>query len=132
MEFIPPIASRDTVELIVMSTSTLKDYQQEAINQAIAELKKRNISQEEIESTSVQLKKEYEEYLDQEKIKKATEDYNTVDKILIVLFWYKCILSDWSLKKEGYFIKAESRIKCILIGLALYSLFIIYGYLSIK
>ena len=41
-EYKPPIASRDTEELISIANGTTDEWQQDAINQAIEELKKRD------------------------------------------------------------------------------------------
>ena len=122
MEFNPPIESRASDQLIVLSKSTTDDYQAKAIELAKKELKKRKISQTEIDKRYTELLSDYEKAVEQTLTEMAAEDYSILEKILIVALWPKELLHSWHLKKEGYTTKAASRLKLIILGVVIYAL----------
>ena len=94
MEFNPPIIERETIELIIIAHSDTYHWQQEAIDQAKSELKRRNISKEYESSILKQL--EQEKQLEEQKIQEqrrinAAESYTIANQILII------VLSIWIL-----------------------------------
>ena len=122
MEFNPHIESRASDQLIVLSKSTTDDYQAKAIELAKKELKKRKISQTEIDKRYTELLSDYEKAVEQTLTEMAAEDYSILEKILIVALWPKELLHSWHLKKEGYTTKAASRLKLIILGVVIYAL----------
>lgn len=121
-ELTPPIHERDTDELIIMAHGTTSDWQQYAIDQAKEELRRRNVSMEYqlrvMQEINAFVAKEMAELLEW----KRTASYNTFDKIRMVIFLYKTILTDWTLKKDGYETMHKQRLRLIWIGCMLYFL----------
>ena len=123
-ELTPPIESRGTDELIVISKSSTDEYEATAIELAQKELEKRKLSQKDIEIRYEELLEEQDTIVQQELIKMETEDYNVFEKLLIIAFWPQEIFYGWSLRANGYTTKASNRIKLILIGIILYAILI--------
>jgi hypothetical protein len=122
MKFTPPINDRETDELIFIANDEEGNWHKEAINLAKAELFKRNISVEVQKEKIKYYTEKYNEYLELER----NRDYSVTEKIMMVLFWYQYFLWDWGLRKNGYIVKANSRLKMIGLGILLYTVFIIY------
>ena len=125
MEFNPPIESRETDELIVISKSSTDEYQAKAIELSKNELDKRRISQVDINNRYNELFAEHEKVVEQTMTEIAAEDYSVFEKIWIVVFWPRELFHGWYLKRDGYTLKAGNRIKLILIGVTLYALIIL-------
>lgn len=125
MEFNPPIENRETDELIVISKSSTDDYQAKAIELAKKELDNRKISQTDIDNRYNELVAEHEKLVEQTIAEIAVEDYSVFEKIWIVIFWPRELFHGWYLRRDGYTLKANNRIKLILIGVALYALTIL-------
>lgn len=119
MEFNPPIESRETDELIVISKSSTDEYQVKAIELAKKELDNRKLFQADIDKRYHELYTEQEKVIEQTIAKMAAEDYNVFEKIMIIIFWPKELFHGWFLRREGYKTMAINRIKLILIGVAL-------------
>ncbi len=124
MEFNPPIESRETDELIVISKSSTDEYQERAIELSKKELANRKLTQADIENRYNELFAEQEKFVEQELTQRAAEDYTVFEKIWIMLFWFREIFHGWYLRRDGYTLKASNRIKLILIGIALYAILI--------
>jgi hypothetical protein len=127
MEFNPPIENRETDELIVISKSSTDDYQAKAIELAKKELDNRKILQADIDSRYNELFAEHENVVEQTIAEIAAEDYSVFEKIWIVVFWPRELFHGWYLRRDGYILKASNRIKLILIGVALYTLIILFS-----
>ena len=125
MELYPPIESRETDELIVISKSSTDEYQVRAIELAQKELTKRRISQIEIDRRYEELLEELDKLVQQELTEKMAEDYSVFEKLWIIAFWPWEIFHGWYLGRDGYTTKATNRIKLILIGIALYAIIIL-------
>jgi phosphoribosylformylglycinamidine (FGAM) synthase PurS component len=124
LEFNPPIESRETDELIVMSKSSTDEYQARAIKLALKELANRKFSQADIDSRYEELLEEQDKVIQQELAEMMAEDYSVFEKLYIIAFWPLKIFDGWYLGKYGYTTKASNRIKLILIGIALYAILI--------
>ncbi len=122
MKFTPPISERETDELVFIANDEEGNWHKEAIIQAKNELYKRGITEKQQKEKVNSLREKYEEYVRIEKAK----DYSLVEKIIMFLFWYQYILWDWNLRRKGFKVKANSRLKMIGLGILLYTLFIIY------
>lgn len=115
-EFNPPIESRPDDELILISLSNPGDWENEAVEKARNELRKRNLSEEE----QVQRKKELElnelkefdisiEGFDNDESKeildlinsRKTNDIGFLFYLLNFIFPIPSIFYNWSLKREG-------------------------------
>lgn len=58
---------------------------------------------------------------------KSSEDYTIIEKFFMILFWPReMYIGDWHLKSEGYTIKHRSRLICIVIGIIIYTIIILY------
>jgi hypothetical protein len=127
MEFNPPIESRETDELIVISKSSTDEYQARAIELAKKELNNRRLSQKDIDSRYMELFEEAIKYIEKTMIEKALEDYTIFEKIQMIVFWPFELFHGWFLKRNGYDLKAKNRIKLIFIGVTLYALLILFS-----
>jgi hypothetical protein len=131
-EFIPPISSRETKELIAIANSSTEDWQQLAIDQAKEELIKRRVDQSqqqkvlsEWKEKEQQLEIEYQKQLE----RNETEGYST-GKMVYIFFTTPFILSGkWTvdlslseLKKENYQRKFRQRLILFISGLIFYTL----------
>lgn len=135
MEYNPPIPARDTEELIEIANGTADDWQQEAINQAKEELKKRRVTKEYQDKILDGWKRETEEldlaYQKQLKINE-TEGYSIVKMIYIFLVAPLILIGRWTvdlslieLKSENYQKKFRQRLFLLLGGTAFWILFLI-------
>jgi len=127
IEFNPPFETRDTEELIIISKSNTDDSQQLAIDLAKTELKKRGLTQSEIDKKYEELEDNYQQEIKKELDKNAIEDFTVFEKIFILLFWYKALFSNWNLRKDGFILKSKRRIHLIGIGILIYLIFILYA-----
>ena len=136
-EYNPPIASRDTEELIAIANGTPDDWQQDAINQAIDELKKRNVTREQQNKVLDHWKKEEEklELAYQKQLKQnETEGYSTGKIIYIFLVAPFILAGRWTvdlslreLKTENYQKKFKQRLLLLLGGTTFWILLLLAG-----
>lgn len=136
-EYNPPISNRDTEELIAIANGTTDDWQQDAINQAIDELKKRNVTKEQQNKILEQWKKEeeklelaYQKQLEQNE----TEGYSTGKMVYIFLVAPLILAGRWTvdlslreLKRENYQKKFKQRFLLLLGGTTFWILFLVSG-----
>lgn len=121
----PPIETRDTDDLIIISKSSTDEWQQAAIDIAKDELIKRGLTQTRIDSRYSELEYEFNEQIETELKIASEEDYSIFEKIWIILFWPRELFHDWYLKRDGYTLKAKRRIQLILTGLIFYVIIIL-------
>lgn len=121
----PPIETRDTDDLIIISKSSTDEWQQAAIDIAKDELIKRGLTQTKIDSRYSELENEFNEQIETELKIASEEDYSIFEKIWIILFWPRELFHDWYLKRDGYTLKAKRRIQLILTGLIFYVIIIL-------
>jgi hypothetical protein len=121
----PPIETRDTDDLILISKSSTDEWQQAAIEIAKQELIKRGLDQTQIDLRYKELENEFNEQIETELKIASEEDYSIVEKIWIILFWPRELFHDWYLKREGYTLKAKRRIQLIFTGLIVYLIIIL-------
>lgn len=133
-EFYPKISKRTTEELILIANSTTKQWQKEAIQQAIEELQKRNISEQEQDdflSKKIQLIDKYYADLELKKSTNALEKYKFHEIVFIILL-APFLIGRWSvfynLKSQNYLIKYKQRIILILIGMILWFGYVYYSF----
>ncbi len=58
---------------------------------------------------------------------KGNEDYTIFEKIVMVLFWVQTLKYDTDLKANGYSKKYRTRNFCIVLGILLYCLIIVFA-----
>lgn len=134
MKFDPPIASRDTDELIGIANGTTEHWQQEAIDQAKLELVKRNVSRKYQDKKLKQWEKREQywvregEKIHQKEIKKG---YTISEMIGILIFAFPILMgrshhgrSLLDLKKEGYKKKFKQRLILLILGVIFYIIFL--------
>lgn len=121
----PPIETRDTDDLILISKSSTDEWQQAAIDIAKEELIKRGLNQTQIDSRYSELENELNKQIETELKIASEEDYSIFEKIWIILFWPRELFHDWYLKRDGYALKAKRRIQLILTGLIFYVIIIL-------
>lgn len=133
----PPIAERDTLELIAIANGTLEEWQREAIKQATDELIKRNVTREEqdivLDEWGKDIKKAEEEYR-KSLHRNASEKYSVFEILKIVSFAPLYLIgkgfdtdSIWDLKAENYKMKIKQRLLAILGGVIIWTLFITFS-----
>lgn len=134
-EFNPPISTRDTEELIAIANGTTDNWQQEAIDQAIDELRKRNITREQQnrildlwKNEDEKLELAYQRQLEQNE----TEGYSTGKMIYIFLVAPFILVGRWTvdlslieLKRENYIKKFKQRLFLLLGGTTFWILFFV-------
>lgn len=134
-KFNPPIENRDVNELIAIANSTTEYWQQEAIDIAQNELRKRGVTKELQEriiekwhKESEKLEIEYEKQLESNK----NESYTIweMGKIIILapFFLFGRLIDDYTifnLRKENYIKKFWQRLILLLFGIIFWILFII-------
>ncbi len=123
MEFDPPISSRETEELIIIISSP-ENWNAEAVRQAEAELLERGFSLARQESI-IQKVLEADEIAKAEKMEaRSKESYSYFDMVVMGLFIFKTIFSDWNLRKKGYILLDKQRLYSIVGGLLFWSIVI--------
>ncbi len=125
-QYKPPISSRGTEELIAIANGTTEDWQQDAIDQAKDELRRRNITREQQMVVLDKWKEEDEKVaLDYQKQleQNESEGYNVFKMMYIFLVAPFIILgrwnvgpSLWELKRENYKRKFKQRLFLIICG----------------
>lgn len=111
-DFNPPIEERKTRELILIVFNP-SDWQEKAIKIASQELLKRGISHQEQKNQFNEIQ-EQQEYLGKlEMQQRAKEDFDLIDILFMILLFHKTLISGWSLRKEGYTLKAKRRLQVI-------------------
>lgn len=138
IEFIPPISSRETEELIAIAMCTTDEWQQEAIDQANAELARRNITQEFRQGVIDNWQKEVERMelaYQQQLIRNEKEGYSPGIIIYIFLFAPIILTGRWpvdlslsELKRENYQRKFKQRLFLLLGGTAFWILLAVAGF----
>lgn len=124
-QYNPPIETRDTDELILISKSSTDEWQQTAIDIAKEELKMRGLSQTQINTRYTELEKDFNELIETELKNASEEDYSVFEKIWMILFWPRELFHGWYLKRDGYTLKAKRRSQLILTGLIFYVIMIL-------
>ncbi|NVN97567.1 hypothetical protein HXX01_05090 [Candidatus Nomurabacteria bacterium] len=125
IKFDPPFEERETDDLIIIRKSDNSDWQPEAKEEAKKELFKRGLDELQIDNRYSELEIQFTEILNIEIKLAAEEDYSFLEKIWIIMFWPKEVFHEWSLKRDGYILKAKHRLQLIGIGMIIYILLII-------
>jgi len=110
---------KSTEELVVIANSTTEDWQQVAIDRAREILKERNVSVESQEQILKEITDAVEEYWSNEAKRRKNEDYNLFEKIIMVVRWPRELLWGWSLRQDGFELKAKRRLQLIGLGIIL-------------
>ncbi|MCX2740257.1 hypothetical protein [Pontibacter anaerobius] len=108
MNFEPPIAERETDELIQI-VNFPDDWNPVAVEQARAELLARNISPEYNTKKVAVLKRYKQKKREFANKRKANEGYHWEDFIFSLDDVLVEMLFDWDMKKDGYLIKHRQR-----------------------
>ena len=133
----PPIAERPTEELIAMAHGTTEEWQQEAMDQAKAELNRREITpdqQEKVLRAWSEKEQRLQAWYEKKLAANATESYSTWEMILIFLGSFMIRLSMiqdiLDLRRENYRRKARQRIALLVGGILFYLLLAVGLYTS--
>ena len=124
--FSPPMEERSTGELIGIKNSSTAHWQQEAIDQATAELAKRKVTRAEesyyLEEWQIELTAADEEQR-RELEKNVGVDYTLFEKVLIfvfapiiVIYFVKNYLNFRELRKGNYQLKIKQRYRLLIGG----------------
>lgn len=137
-EFNPPIETRETFELIAIANGALDEWQQEAIDQAKEELKKRGITEkyqkkviDKWTEERNQLEIAYQKQLELNK----EESYSTGEMIYILLVAPFILMGKWSvglslreLNRENYSKKIKQRLFLLIGGIAFWVLIAVLSF----
>ncbi len=134
MKYIPPFEERETEELIAIANCNTDDWQKDAILQAQAELKRRNISKEYQQEIIREWQDNYDEFLRLREIefqKNENEKYS-ISQCVIIFFLAPFILlgkihfdlSVNDLKNQNYKVKARQRVTLLTTSAITFSLII--------
>lgn len=124
-QYNPPIETRETDELIIISKSSTDEWQQTAIDIAKSELSKRGFNQTKIDLRYSELEKRFKIQIEYELEQASKEDFNVFEKLWIILFWPREIFRNWDLRQEGYLLKAKRRLQLIGLGVIIYLILIL-------
>jgi len=124
-QYNPPIETRETDELIIISKSNTDEWQQAAIDIAKVELVKRGLNQTQINSRYLDLEKEFQTQIESELKEASEEDFSVFEKIWIIFFWPREIFHNWTLRKNGYALKSKRRLQLIGLGVIVYLILIL-------
>ena len=133
----PPIAERETNELIEIANSDTTVWQKDAIDQAIAELHKRGVSREDQDEVVEKWRNEIEEFVHEKTLtreKNKTESYKKWQMFLIFLFAPFLFVNPnsmftkslFDLKRGNYLLKFKQRIIIYIFSFAAYFACIAY------
>lgn len=127
-EYIPPISSRETYELIAIARSTTADWEEEAIDQAKNELLKRGVTVEDQQLIFKQWDDELArfELAKQNKLEQnAIEGYTLFEMLAIIILTPIFVSGNWGLgpsliglKRGNYKRKFKQRILLLLAGIS--------------
>ena len=112
-------------ELIVMVYLESEDWQRDAVKYAKTLLQTKGISDDVAKARLKQIIIENEAFWTQEFEDRQYEEYPKFELILIGLFWFKSILRDWNLGKDGYIKMRKQRLYSITGGIVFYLLIIL-------
>lgn len=118
-------------ELIYIVYGEPEHWQKEAVDYASYLLTNKRVSEGVAKVRFKEIEANYQDYLREEYEKRAFETYSIINLIFIVLFWWRRIIWDWHLKKDGYLRKHKQRLYAIGAGIVLYTAFIINAFVSI-
>lgn len=107
-------------ELIFIIHFQSGDYQADAILYAKKLLQKRGLSETDCKKRSEELGREFEIEEKNEIARRKEESYSVLELIVIALFWYHAVFSNWNLNNDGYPKKRKQRLIAILSGILLY------------
>lgn len=124
-QYNPPIETRETDELIIISKSSTDEWQQAAIDIAKSELSKRGFYQTMIDLRYSELEKIFKIQIENELEQASKEDFNVFEKLWIIFFWPREIFRNWGLRQEGYLLKAKRRLQLIGLGVIIYLILIL-------
>jgi len=129
LEFDPPIASRETDELIEIA-NYIEKWDAKAVEQAKKELEIRGITKEE-QNEKVSLwdaiaKEEWKLELEERKV----ESYSLFSLIWMAIRWPFTMLWDWHLKEDGYFRMHKQRRIAIISGIFFFLALLIWANLN--
>jgi hypothetical protein len=116
LKFYPPINSRTTDELICIAHFP-EEWNPVAVEQAKAELLKRNVPLDEQKKRATEIENTVNELNRLEFEQRQFESFVIIDLIFMALKWPYTMLSDWYLKKEGYYLLHKQRLYSIGAGI---------------
>lgn len=130
MKEFPKLNELTDDELISLVFDGNDDWQKEAIDYAKQILYKRGVTDDYAQKRILIIRRDIENLWQNELEDRKNESYGIIELILIVLFWYKHIFSDWYLRKDGYLKKHKQRLYSLGSGIVIYSIFMICAFLS--
>jgi len=111
-------------DLIIIVFIDSEHWQKAAVEYAKQLLIDREITNDYAKSRIKEIEKESIELWNRELEERKVESFGIIELILMPLFWFKYILKDWYLAKEGYYRMRKQRLLGIGIGLIFYSFII--------
>lgn len=133
-EFNPPIANRNTDELVHIAHDTQFEFwSKDAVEQAEAELQKRNILPEDrvkFLRKSANRQKQIFQHSRKEFKARASDTLSINEIIRYVFFWPRNLFNDWYFKQDGYLKKAKQRKIAFAAGFVFYAICIAFVYIE--
>jgi hypothetical protein len=127
MKKFPKLDNYTTDNLIILVFVEKDEWQKEAVIYAKHLLRKRGISDDYVQKRLRELDKYYEQLWEKELEDRKVESYSVLDIVFMILFWYRDILWDWYLKREGYERKRKQRLIAISSGILFYTLIMLWA-----
>ncbi len=121
-EFNPPLSERNTTELIIIAFSSTDEWQKGAILKAKSILKNRGLSKKEQVKLFEEITKLKQGGWKIEMERRAIEDYSLIEMVFMFLNIFRTIFQDWTLRKEGYVLKAKRRLQIIFLSIIFFGL----------
>lgn len=132
MKEFPVLEQLSDDQLIVIVFGESDEWQPEAIEYATHLLEKRNIDIDSAEIRYFELVQENEQLWQNEIKERAKKKYLGWELIAMTLLWYKSVMYDWNLKKEGYIRMYRQRLRALGVGVTMYFVGFLFVIASIK
>ena len=130
-QYIPPINERESGELWLIAVDDGTEWQQDAIDQATQELKKRGATNQEFidnKADNVEFRKRLDAFNQAEIEKRKIESYNKAEMLTIIIFSPFYIIKGSStskglfqLKSEQYNLKFKQRLILLITGVVVWT-----------
>jgi hypothetical protein len=120
MKKFPKLDEYSDDDLIIIVYDESEDWQYKAVEYAKSLLIKRGITEDNAKKRIEKTREKSELLWKRELESRKIECYSIFELLYITFFWFKHILWDWHLNKEGYIVKRKQRLIAIGSGIIIY------------
>jgi hypothetical protein len=120
MKKFPKLDQYSDDDLIIIVYEDSENWQNEAVEYSKSLLIKRGITEDYGKKRIEKIREQNELLWKRELESRKIESYSVFDLLYMTFFWFKHILLDWHLNKEGYTLKRKQRLIAIGSGIVIY------------